>query len=47
MLDEDVQWMYENVLAGTKVFIMDCEKDKALNKSLLPDTKNYPASNLL
>ncbi len=41
MLDEDVQWMYENVLAGTKVFIMDCEKDKALNKSLLPDTKNY------
>ena len=41
MLDEDVQWMYENVLAGTKVFIMDCQKDKALNKSLLPDTKNY------
>lgn len=36
MLDEDVKWMFENCMAGTKVFVIDCEKDSALNKSLLP-----------
>lgn len=36
MLDDDVKWMFENCLAGTRVFVMDCEKDSALNKSLLP-----------
>ena len=36
MLDEDIKWMFENCLAGTKVFVMDCDKDKELNKSLLP-----------
>lgn len=36
MMDEDVKWMAENCMAGTKVFVMDCQKDSALNKSLLP-----------
>ncbi|MGI5883830.1 MAG: L,D-transpeptidase [Candidatus Spyradocola sp.] len=36
MLDEDVKWMAENCLADTMVFIMNCEKDKALTQSLLP-----------
>jgi lipoprotein-anchoring transpeptidase ErfK/SrfK len=36
MLDEDVKWMAENCAAGTKVFIMDCQKDSALNKALRP-----------
>ena len=36
MLDEDVKWMFENCMAGTKVFVMDCDKDEELNKSLLP-----------
>lgn len=36
MMSDDIKWMSENCLAGTNVFIMDCEKDKDLNKSLLP-----------
>ncbi len=36
MLDEDVKWMFENCMAGTKVYVMDCDKDSELNKSLLP-----------
>lgn len=36
MMDEDIKWLAENCLAGTKVFIMDCQRDDALNQSLLP-----------
>ncbi len=39
MLDEDVKWMAENCAAGTKVFIMDCQKNSELNKSLRPPKK--------
>ncbi len=36
MLDEDIKWMFENCLAGTKVYVMDCKEDKELHDSLMP-----------
>ncbi|GEM_PF-4154132 len=34
LYDSDCQWMFENCEAGTIVYVCDCEKDSALNKTL-------------
>ena len=37
MLDEDIKWMFENCLAGTRVYVMDCQKDDDLHDQYMPE----------
>ena len=37
MLDEDIKWMFENCLAGTRVYVMDCVEDDELHDKYMPE----------
>ena len=40
MLDDDIKWMFEKCLAGTRVYVMDCEKDEELHDKYMPEPLN-------
>lgn len=37
MLDDDIKWMFDNCLAGTRVYVMDCKKDTELHDQYMPE----------
>ena len=37
MLEDDIKWMFDRCLAGTRVYVMDCEKDQELHDQYMPE----------
>ena len=37
MLEDDIKWMFDKCLAGTRVYVMDCKKDQDLHDQYMPE----------